>query len=97
MEAVIARTIRFPKPMKRGAKVRKGPMATVIRFPAELAGDELRSRWAWLLDNYGNWGTEDPDGFYEDREDWDATVRNIGRAYASLRGMEFGDASLRQD
>lgn len=94
---MIARTISFPKPKGSSAKVRRGPAAQIIQFPTQMAGDHLRARWAWLLDNHANWRTDDPDGIYEDREDWEKSARNLGPAYASLRGMEFGEASLRAD
>ncbi len=57
-----AQLIRFPKPKKRGAKVRRGPQAQVLNFPARLVGAELRRRWVWLEKNAGDWANEDLDG-----------------------------------
>lgn len=92
-----AEVLPFPRAKKRGPKTRRGPSAAVLQFPAQLTGDDLRARWAWLLDNHANWRTEDPSGTYENREDWERSARSLGPAYASLRGMAFGEASLRRD
>jgi hypothetical protein len=50
--------VRFPRAMKRGAKVRRGPCAQIVQFPAPLAGAELRAEWFWLKNNHCGWNDE---------------------------------------
>jgi hypothetical protein len=50
--------LRFSRPMKRGAKVRRGPCAQILRFPAPLTGTELRAEWFWLRNVHDRWDHE---------------------------------------
>ena len=54
--------VRFPRAMKRGAKVRRGPCAAVLSFPVQLSGEELDARHSWMMENRGKWATEATDG-----------------------------------
>jgi hypothetical protein len=54
--------VRFPRAMKRGAKVRRGPCAVVLPFPAQLSGEELQSRFRWICSNEGDWENEETEG-----------------------------------
>jgi len=58
----VAEVIHFPRPMKRGAKVRRGPCAEVLQFPVQLSGDELRGRFDWMNDNQHKWENEETEG-----------------------------------
>ena len=51
-------TIPFPRQMKRGPKVRRGPCAQVFPFPAPLTGAALRAEWTWLRANHHGWDHE---------------------------------------
>ncbi len=62
MSAVVA----FPGKMKRGAKVKRGPLAKMKDFPGVLRGDALAKRWLWLGENYREWDNEE---FERDAED----------------------------
>ncbi len=58
--------VRFPRPMKRGAKVRRGPCAQVIQLPTPLIGDDLRSEWSWIRDNHHKWDNEEMSGRHDE-------------------------------
>lgn len=84
-----AAVIRFPRPMKRGAKVRRGPCAQMLHFPVPLSGAPLYAEWQWL-DDHNRWENEElpePDdmaGFDQakfDRRRWlsDAVREGMGR------------------
>lgn len=92
-----AEIVRFPRAKKRGAKVRKGPMATLLHLPSPMTGDALRGHWAWLMRNHKNWENEDPNGTYEDREEWDAIVRICGENAAACQDWEFNESTMRRD
>lgn len=51
--------VRFPRPVKRGAKVRRGPCADVLMFPGQLSGDELEGRFRWICRNEDHWGNSE--------------------------------------
>jgi hypothetical protein len=53
-----AAVVRFPRPVKRGAKVRRGPCAQMLHFPAPLSGTDLHAEWFWLSDHHHNWNDE---------------------------------------
>lgn len=87
---MIAAVIRFPRPMKRGAKVRRGPCAQILHFPMLLSGAELYAEWQWLSDHHYQWNDEKlpgPDAFSGfdplafDRGRWlsDAVREGMGR------------------
>lgn len=52
-------TVLFPRPMKRGRKVRRGPCAQILHFPAPLTGDALHAEWFWLRDVCDRWGQDE--------------------------------------
>jgi hypothetical protein len=54
--------ILFPKPKKRGAKVRIGPCARIIPFPGIYIGDELEERFEWIKDHGDDWETTYTEG-----------------------------------
>ena len=54
--------VRFPRAMKRGAKVRRGPCAEILLFPVQLSGEELESRFRWICSNEGDWENEETEG-----------------------------------
>lgn len=54
--------IRFPRAVKRGAKVRRGPCAEILLFPVQLSGEELESRYRWICSNEGDWKNEETEG-----------------------------------
>jgi hypothetical protein len=55
---MIGAVIRFPRLKKRGAKVRRGPSAQMLHFPAPLSGTELYAEWQWLSGNSSGWRDE---------------------------------------
>jgi hypothetical protein len=87
--------VTFPRPMKRGPKVKRGPVADVLPFPARLSGSALEARWAWLFDHAKRWGQETTEGTYTELEDWRATVDIHGRLTAQMLGRDFNEASMR--
>lgn len=91
-----AATIKFPRPLKRGAKVRKGPCAQVILFPAPLTGDALAGCWAWLKYNHADWKIEDVSGRYSDPADWNTLLR-VHEGVALARGEEFTENTMRRE
>jgi len=54
--------VRFPRAVKRGAKVRRGPCAEILLFPVQLSGEELESRFRWICSNEGDWENEETEG-----------------------------------
>lgn len=54
--------VRFPRAMKRGAKVRRGPCAEILLFPGQLSGEELESRFRWICSNDGEWANGETQG-----------------------------------
>lgn len=88
--------VAFPKQKKRGAKVRKGPRATIIQFPAQLVGDALKARWAWINHHWRNWNHEQLDGTFDDPRDWESTVR-LFNGVAIGQGKDFNDGTMRRD
>lgn len=98
-----AQTIRFPKPMKRGAKVKHGPCATLLEFPAQLTGDALRMQWAWLLMNHGCWQVDSTAPDQRERLDgrggpfdWRLVIA-VSEGASLARGTPFTEARMRRD
>lgn len=54
--------LRFSRPMKRGAKVRRGPCAQILPFPVQLSGDELEDQFRWMYRNEMDWKNEETEG-----------------------------------
>ena len=54
--------VPFPRPKKPGAKVRRGPCAEILRFPAQLSGDELDCQYSWLRNNCSKWENDEVEG-----------------------------------
>lgn len=52
-------TVQFPRQMKRGPKVRRGPCAQILHFPAPLTGDALHAEWFWLRGVFHHWDHEE--------------------------------------
>lgn len=90
-------TIKFPRPMKRGAKVRTGPCAQIIQFPGFLSGSDLCNHWAWLSANHREWENDALDGRYDGPEDWETTVRIAKSLSPGLWGRELDDQAMRSD
>lgn len=64
----------FTKQKKRGAKVRTGPCAAILTFPAcsapgRLTGENLLSEWAWIKRNHSGWDDEELSGSCG-KEEW---------------------------
>lgn len=57
--------VTFPIKKKRGAKVRQGPLAAVLKFPAPMTLEEIAGRWEWMLKYSGQWETEETEGVAE--------------------------------
>ncbi|MFC3816625.1 hypothetical protein [Lysobacter sp. GCM10012299] len=92
-----AQLLRFPKAKKRGAKVRTGPMARVLTFPAQLVGAELQRRWIWLRRNYDRWGNEELDGELEEVSGGWSYEQHYIIAQAAMGRLESGDDIGRAD
>lgn len=67
-----------PRPMK---DVATPTLATVIRFPGALIGDDLHEQWEWMSDNSRKWETTDTYG----RKPFNKNV------FAMLQGMAMAD------
>lgn len=93
MTAAVA---KFPRARKRGAKVRKGPAAVVLAFPAQLTGDALRARWSWLKDHAGDWRQEESQGTYTDPKDWITAARLASHFIPLFEGVEFTEGYMRR-
>jgi hypothetical protein len=91
-----AQTIRFPKAMKRGAKVKRGPMAAILAFPTALVGYELCTRWAWLNRKHSDWRNESIDGADDDAESITFDI-DFARRMASTCGEVFSEDKMRSD
>lgn len=93
--------IRFPRPMKRGAKVRRGPCAQIFQFPAPLSGEALRVEWQWLGDHYDRWSDaklpepEDLAGVDRSKFDMRYGMRNAIRV--AMGDEPMTEATMRRD
>ena len=86
--------VRFPRPMKRGAKVRRGPCAEILIFPVQLSGEELDGRLSWINRNQGNWENEGTEGVEQISE----RERKFGKALRIVLGRkELTDADKRRE
>lgn len=65
-----AQLIQFPRAKKRGPKVRSGPSASLLQFPAQMVGAELQRRWVWLSSNWSKWANEEIDGERDPDDRW---------------------------
>lgn len=96
-----AAVIRFPRPMKRGAKVRRGPSAQMLQFPALLSGAELYAEWQWLSDHADRWEDEElPES--DDLADFDQSKFDRQRRLQDMVREHLGrepkmDDDLRRD
>lgn len=54
--------VNFPIKKKRGAKVRQGPRATVLKFPAPMTLEEIANRWEWMTNHSSRWETVETEG-----------------------------------
>lgn len=96
-----AQIFAFRGKKKRGAKVRRGPCAQMLHFPAPLGGANLYAEWNWLFDHHRDWSDEKlPEP--EDLADFDqvefARRRWISDAVREGRGRApKTDDDLRQD
>lgn len=81
--------ILFPRPMKRGAKVRRGPCAKVLHFPAPLRGADLHAEWQWLRDHHDKWNHEKLPG-PEDLADFDQPQFDRDRRMSDLVHQAMG-------
>ena len=98
--STLATVLRFPKRKKPGPKVKRGAPAQVLSFPHQLTGDALRSRWAWLQRNHGNWEVDTPDAAMGDYDDdprsWQIAVA-VQEGVVLALGREFSEARMRRD
>jgi hypothetical protein len=85
--------VSFPRSMKRGAKVRRGPCAKVLQFPAQLSGEELQAQFNWMRSNRDKWENEQTEGF-EHRSDGSRRLEILVRAQHGL--APISDAAKRQ-
>lgn len=103
-----AAVVRFPHPMKRGAKVRRGPCAQMLHFPAPLSGSDLHAEWYWLSDHHHDWNDEklpEPDDLADfdqakfDRGRWlhDAVREGMGRLPLTENEMRRDIAKWRME
>jgi hypothetical protein len=89
-----AAVIRFPRAMKRGAKVRRGPCARMLSFPMPLSGEELENRFSWICSNEGEWKNEETEGTNPPSNDYQRELKKIVRE--ALGTTEPTDAAKRQ-
>lgn len=89
--------VRFPRSMKRGPKVRKGPCAIILAFPSQLTGEALRAKWSWLKDHAWRWEQESCEGTYTDPKDWDRAVCFASQLIPHFEGVEFNESYMRQE
>jgi hypothetical protein len=75
--------VRFPRAMKSGPKVRRGPCAEILQFPPQLSGDELQQRFNWIRDNSNKWETEETEGV-ACRSEMSLRLENIVRTAAGF-------------
>lgn len=54
--------VRFPRSVKRGAKVRRGPCAEILRLSPQFSGEELVARYRWICHIEHEWGNEETEG-----------------------------------
>ncbi len=94
-------TVQFPRQMKRGPKVRRGPCAQILHFPAPLTGDALHAEWFWLRDVCDRWDHEDlptdTDLAAFDKEKFERSMLTIGVVRMALGKAEITDSEMRQD
>lgn len=89
--------LRFPKRMKRGAKVRRGPIAPLVQFPVSMVGAALVRKWAYLSTNHRDWTVESADGALDpkDQELVYAFAKGcIAAGY--IGGRHIGDCSFEE-
>lgn len=60
--------VGFPRPMKRGAKVKRGPCADLLNFPRPLSGKDLLDQWYWLLGAHQRWENEKVSGLVSNHD-----------------------------
>lgn len=84
---------RFPRAMKRGAKVRRGPCAEILLFPVQLSGEELENRFRWICSNEGDWENEETEGI-ERISDKERQLLELARA--CLGRKKPTDVTMRQ-
>lgn len=68
--------VAFPRHKKRGAKVRKGPMADIVPLHVDIQGRELLIQWQWLFEGFADWTREivDPPNTGEVRANLESMV-----------------------
>lgn len=99
---VAAKSIaHFTKQKKRGAKVRTGPCAAILTFPAHstphrLTGENLLSEWAWLQKHHGGWDDEERSGRSEKKQWQKLFFEEAAKAAIKGHPMPDGDA-IRED
>lgn len=93
--------IRFPRPMKRGAKVRRGPCAQMLHFPAPLSGADLFAEWQWLDDNHRGWRHEkllEPDDLADfDQSKFDRRRESRSHVRVALGREPLTENEMRRD
>lgn len=92
-----ANVARFPRQKKRGAKVRTGPCAAILSFPARsppdrLIGEDLLSEWAWIRKHNADWDHEKLSGRSEKKEWQKLFLEQVARAAIKGRTAPDGDA-----
>lgn len=96
-----AAMIQFPRQMKRGPKVRRGPCAQILHFPAPLTGDELHAEWFWLRGVRDRWDHErlptpaDLEAF--DKAKFDSAMGTIRIVRMSFGKAPITESEMRQD
>jgi len=91
-----AQTIPFPRAKKRGAKVKRGPCAVLLQFPAPASDEEVARQFTWLaLNAVRDWHEERLVGPVEERfcvVSDDPEIRAITRQ----RAMEMAEVVRRR-
>jgi hypothetical protein len=94
---VTAGVIQFPKPRKRGPKVRTGPCAEVVPFPS-LHRADFWKRWMWLKRFGDDWAVDQPGDVDEavpscSREG--ERAKRLGSVFAKMARSELPDLEAR--